>query len=28
MLSAFGGMKLALILNRVKGGKIGTLCRP
>jgi phosphoserine phosphatase len=27
MLSTFDGTKLALILNRVKGGKIGELCR-
>jgi phosphoserine phosphatase len=27
MLSAFAGTRLALILNRIKGGPIGTLCR-
>ncbi|MCY2989734.1 MAG: haloacid dehalogenase-like hydrolase [Planctomycetota bacterium] len=27
MLSGFEGTQLALVLNRVKGGKIGTLCR-
>src|SRR5207248_1568539 len=27
MLSTFKGMDLALILNRLKGGKVGDLCR-